>query len=182
MIYNTKRPAFRMKSPVNKPYCSQNYDNVNFELLKKLEPGLKEVLNLCPLKNTRKRILVKTRTETIRAGRCSCLPGWHLDAPLNPVHKRGYNIYHMFIIGPTTAFLNEARVIYNYNYDQRLSKFSIEDDAEEYNLVEGCWNTYGEHDWHRGIVVKDTTPRLLIRVTETNYIKENINYARSVSR
>lgn len=169
ITYNKNKPLFRMKSPYIKPYSSKDYDNILLDELYKREPGLRSVLNLAPKNTNFKRRLVKVRCNSIKANTTSCIPGWHLDAPLNPVHKHKRNIYHMFIIGPTTVFLDSA-ISLPYYGNQVYSKNHIPDNIKEYSLIEGCWNTYSELDWHRGVYVKEETPRLLIRITDTNYI------------
>jgi hypothetical protein len=135
-----------------------------------------QIVEQCPLKLQHKRILIDIKVQHLTPDITSCIPGWHLDGPGNPLHPSKPELHHLYIHeeGGETEFIAD--------------QFELElDDQMQHNEIVKMippnvgitktkamnFATFTRFDFHRGIKVKKSMTRLLVRLTETDIILPN---------
>jgi len=183
MIAGTKRVKFNSGGLVCTPVQIQNFQlplvNWKYASLKYVMgqdttcDTIREIVSQCPLQHKHKRVLIDVKVQRLTPSVTSCLPGWHLDGPGNPLHLSKSELHHLYIHdeGGETEFIDEE-----FELDVRpdMSQKEIVDlipntvkitTTKAKNFV-----TFTRFDFHRGINVKTPLTRLLVRLTETDLI------------
>lgn len=183
IIYNANLPVITKieKSIIKNIEIQNNYRLINIKNFFNLEKDNKQLIELiksCPLKNTRKNILVDIKVKDFKAGEYTCPnTNYHLDGKgiIKPRDQNKDNIYHICILeGPPTIFIKHP---FGYTFFNTVKQEQlIEDLGINYmiptTIPTQTWNTYGEFHWHKGRRILVDCVRIFIKVTESNYIKE----------
>lgn len=134
---------------------------------------IRQLVEQCPLQHNHKRILIDVKVQYLTPDVTSCIPGWHLDGPGNPLHPSKPELHHLYIHeeGGETEFISET------------FELSISDQMPHSEIVKMLpsnlsvtktkakhFATFTRYDFHRGINVKVPLKRLLVRLTETDTI------------
>jgi len=139
---------------------------------------VRQLISQCPIKNGHKRVLIDVKVQNLIQTKTSCIPGWHLDGPGNPLHKSKPEIHHLYIheVGGETEFIGEE---FELELRREMSHKDVVDmipkDLSVTKARAGYFTTFTRFDFHRGINVKSPMKRLLVRITETDTIIPNNN-------
>lgn len=183
MIVDTKRVKFN-RGLVHTPVELSNfqYPTVNWKYAsarwvlshaESTNDTLRDIILQCPIVGKHKRILLDVKVQDLEPSKTSCIAGWHLDGPENPLHDSEPEIHHLYIHeeGGETEFISNEL---NLDVDSTMSQKEIVDmipkDVNITKSVAGCFTTFTRYDFHRGINVKNPMRRLLVRLTETDVI------------
>lgn len=134
---------------------------------------LRDIIFQCPIVGNHKRILLDVKVQDLVPSKTSCIAGWHLDGPENPLHDSKPEIHHLYIHeegGETEFISDELDLEVNDSMLQKDIVSMIPDDVNITKSVAGCFTTFTRFDFHRGINVKKPMRRLLVRLTETDVI------------
>lgn len=137
---------------------------------------LRDIISQAPLIGNHKRILVDVKVQNLEPSQTSCIPGWHLDGPGNPLHPSSKERHHLYIHeeGGETEFIAEA---FYLNISQTMSMKEIVDMIPDglpvMKVKPRRFTSFTRFDFHRGINVAKPMKRLLVRLTETDVIKPN---------
>lgn len=134
---------------------------------------LRNIIMQCPIIGNHKRILIDVKVQDLVPSKTSCIPGWHLDGPENPLHDSKPEIHHLYIHeegGETEFIRDEFKLEVNGVMSQRDIVKMIPDDVRTTKATAGHFTTFTRFDFHRGINVKKPMRRLLVRLTETDVI------------
>jgi hypothetical protein len=134
---------------------------------------VRQIVEQCPLQLKHKRVLIDVKVQHLVPSKTSCIPGWHLDGPGNPLHPSKPELHHLYIHqeGGETEFIDGE------------FELDIDDTMTHHDIVQLVPNnvavtktkpkhfaTFTRFDFHRGINVSKPMTRLLIRLTETDTI------------
>lgn len=121
-----------------------------------------------------KRVLVDVKVQDLTPDITSCIPGWHLDGAFP---KPGVlpDRHHLFILnGPLTEFIDEPlNLEVSDPIDMPALIRQISQDVKVTTCAPDAITTFTSYDFHRGVVAKAPTRRLLVRLTETNTVLAN---------
>lgn len=137
---------------------------------------IKQIVEQCPLYNQHKRILIDIKVQHLVPELTSCIPGWHLDGPGNPLHPSKPELHHLYIHeeGGETEFIGEP---FDLEISNEMSHSDIvkliPEGLKVIKVKAGSFTTFTRFDFHRGINVKKPLKRLLVRLTETDTIQPN---------
>jgi hypothetical protein len=134
---------------------------------------LKDIILQCPIVGNHKRILIDVKVQDLVPEKTSCIPGWHLDGPENPLHDSKPEIHHLYIHeegGETEFISDEIELKIDNGMSQKEIVDMIPKNASITKSVAGCFTTFTRFDFHRGINVEKPMRRLLVRLTETDVI------------
>jgi len=134
---------------------------------------LRDIILQCPIEGNHKRILLDVKVQDLVPSKTSCIPGWHLDGPENPLHDSKPEIHHLYIHeegGETEFIKDEFDLKVNDKMTQKQIVGMIPDDVNVTKCSAGYFTTFTRFDFHRGINVKKPMRRLLVRLTETDVI------------
>jgi hypothetical protein len=134
---------------------------------------LRDIIFQCPVMNQHKRVLIDVKVQNLFPSKTSCIPGWHLDGPENPLHPSRPELHHLYIHekGGETEFIADSfELAIDSNMKQREIVKLIPENVSVTKSVAGCFATFTRFDFHRGINVKKPMKRLLVRLTETDLI------------
>jgi hypothetical protein len=134
---------------------------------------LRDIISQCPLMNQHKRVLIDVKVQNLIPSKTSCIPGWHLDGPENPLHPSRPELHHLYIHeqGGETEFIADSfKLDIDVDMKQREIVKLIPDNVSVTKTVAGHFTTFTRFDFHRGINVKKPMKRLLVRLTETDLI------------
>lgn len=140
-----------------------------------LPPFFQYVVSQAPLEHKHKRVLLDVKVQHLTPDRESCIPGWHLDGPPNPLHPSRPEKHHLFIMGGApTEFVGQSLVLWLPDKEDTHQKDLVSQIPEEV-AVEAigldAFYTFDRFDWHRGVIADHPLTRVLIRVTETDIIQ-----------
>jgi hypothetical protein len=135
-------------------------------------PYVRNIIESCPLRRTKKHIVVDVKTHYLKIGQIPALPHWHLDGYANPYTEEYDDINHLFVSGQfcLTDFL--ASPLEVHDYEMGISPTVLLVDCPVVSIPGNTIVTYDRHI-HRATPAKQEGHRLLVRVTETNRIKPN---------
>lgn len=122
---------------------------------------VKHIIETAPLTTggLYKRVLIDIKVQDLHPEICSCLPGWHLDGSMQEIER-----HHLCVLnGPQTEFINESLFLDRHHL--------IPEDVEITTAREGFITTFTTLDFHRGVYATKPTRRILVRLTETNFIQ-----------
>jgi hypothetical protein len=137
---------------------------------------LRDIIQQCPIVGNHKRILLDVKVQHLVPSKTSCIPGWHLDGPGNPLHPSLPEVHHLYIHeeGGETEFIDEQ---FDLEIDDTMQQRDIvrliPDDLKVTKARAGFFTTFTRYDFHRGINVVKPMKRLLVRLTETDVILPN---------
>lgn len=137
---------------------------------------VRQIVAQCPLRNDHKRVLIDIKVQHLTPSKTSCIPGWHLDGPGNPLHPSKPEIHHLYIHqeGGETEFIGKP---FELHIDETMKHKTVVDMIPKKVPVTKTkpkhFATFTRFDFHRGINVKHPMIRLLIRLTETDTIIPN---------
>ena len=109
------------------------------------------LLNCAPIRGGRKYVTVDVKVQHLDIGETTCKPGWHCDTPTDP-----RAVHSLFIIGDNRTEFNGPVAVQTLPYD--------------------CFAQYGNDDEHRGPEVLVSETRFLLRVTESDVVRGQINF------
>lgn len=182
IIYNADLPSITKikKSLLKNVEIKNNYRLItikDFLTLEKDNQALIKLIKSCPLKNTRKNILIDIKIQDFKVGEYTC-PNtkYHLDGKgyIKPRDVCNDNIYHICILeGPPTLFIKHP---FGYTFSNKVQQEKLIKDLGINYMVHTtipieAWNTYGEFHWHKGRKIFVDCKRVFIKITESNYIK-----------
>jgi len=177
MIFNKRDPIVTAILDVDfdRFYTPKQYRLARLEQVFSEAPFELQILLMgAPLIGTYKRVLVDIKVQTLNTETYSCIKGWHLDGKLT-TNNPDKNTYHICTFGGApTEFLGCPLILPNEPNQKKLKRF-IPDNIPVYKLPQYVWNTYGEHDWHRGTNSETPLVRTFIRLCETNYLRPQRN-------
>ena len=145
-----------------------NYANV----MNSVPAGIRDIIRQAPVQGNHENVLVDVKVQHLRPEAFSCIPGWHLDGPAQPLHPSLPEVHHLFIGGGApTEFIDEEVALdcYETTHQKDLAKH-IPEEVKVKAVSLGSFHTFTRFDWHRGVKPEIPLIRLLIRVTETNVI------------
>jgi hypothetical protein len=134
---------------------------------------LRNIIFQCPIMNTHKRILIDVKVQHLTPLLTSCIPGWHLDGPGNPLHPSKPEVHHLYIHeeGGETEFIEDE---FELEIDENIPHSDIvkmvPDNLSITKAKAEHFTTFTRFDFHRGINVSRPMKRLLVRLTETDII------------
>jgi hypothetical protein len=134
---------------------------------------LRYIISQCPIRKQHKRVLIDVKVQNLVPSKTSCIPGWHLDGPENPLHPSRPEVHHLYIHekGGETEFIADS---FELGIDGGMKQHEIvkmiPENVSVTKSVAGCFTSFTRFDFHRGINVKKPMKRLLIRLTETDLI------------
>ena len=175
--FNTEAPAYAgVTIPPRIEFAKHDwkYADIDF-VFPGLPQSLQKIVQQVPLKGGYKRTLIDIKVQDLVPDITSCIPGWHLDGPENPLHDGTPETHHLFIHGGgPTEFIAQALMLrVTPEMTQRDLVSQIPKDVAVEPIPENGFNTFTRYDFHRGVNVKKPIQRLLIRVTETDIIRAN---------
>jgi len=132
---------------------------------------VRRIISAAPVSRAFKRILIDVKVQNLTPEVTSCLPGWHLDGAF-PEPGVYPDRHHLIVLnGPLTEFIDEPLDLY---IDDPLNMPSlirqIPSDVKVTTCAPNAITTFTSYDFHRGVVAKKPTRRLLVRLTETNTV------------
>ena len=183
MIVDTERVKFN-RGLVHTPVELSNfqYPTVNWKYAsaqwvlahaESTNDTLRNIIMQCPIVGEHKRILLDVKVQDLVPSKTSCIAGWHLDGPENPLHNSKPEIHHLYIHeegGETEFIADEFELEINSKMCQGDIVKMISEDVKITKTVAGSFTTFTRFDFHRGINVKKPMRRLLVRLTETDVI------------
>ncbi len=177
IAFNSEAPAYAgVTLPPKIEYSKYDwkYADIDF-VFPGLPQSLQSIVEQVPLRGGYKRTLIDIKVQDLVPDRTSCIPGWHLDGPENPLHDSKPEQHHLFIHGGgPTEFVDQTLLLrVKHDMTQRDLAVQIPDEVSVKAILEDGFNSFTRFDWHRGINVDVPTRRLLIRVTETDTIRAN---------
>jgi len=134
---------------------------------------VRQIVSQCPLQNKHKRVLIDIKVQHLTPDVTSCIPGWHIDGPGNPLHQSKPEVHHLYIHeeGGETEFIADS---FELDIDEEMSHDQIVKliprNVKITKTKAGQFATFTRFDFHRGINVQKPMTRLLIRLTETDTI------------
>lgn len=140
---------------------------------------VRAVLDAVALRGLHRWVVVDVKVTAIEPGRYPCIPGWHCDSVLDPLHPSRPEVHHLLVTG--TASLTEfvaAPVELEIGPAPSARAFlaglgrQLAAQEPPVRAVPSCRLVeYGRFDLHRGArgVARET--RVLVRVTETDVIQ-----------
>ena len=185
IAFNSTAPANAgVVLPDSIEYCKHDwkYADAGF-VYEGLPKSLQQIVDQAPLVGGYKRTLIDMKVQDLVPTTTSCIAGWHLDGPSNPMHDSRGETHHLFIHGGgATEFVDQSLMIrVTPDMNQRDLVAQIPEDVAVMAIPEDSFNTFTRWDFHRGINVDKPTRRLLIRLTETDIVlPRNKPYTRSV--
>jgi hypothetical protein len=143
---------------------------------------VRSILDQAPIQGKHKHVLVDVKVQHLTPEKHSCIPGWHLDGPENPLHNSLPDVHHLFVIGGgSTEFIDEPVTLYvEKEHKQKEIVAKIPDTVKVREIEQECFNTFTRFDFHRGILAKKSLTRLLIRVSETDVIRPSFQPAKNL--
>ena len=132
-----------------------------------------QIISQCPLRGQHKRVLIDIKVQHLTPDVTSCIPGWHIDGPGNPLHPSKPEVHHLYIHeeGGETEFIAEP---FELEIDEEMSHAQIVKlipSNIKITKTKACqFATFTRFDFHRGINVQKPMTRLLVRLTETDTI------------
>lgn len=156
------------------PTVNWKYADIEFVLEQtSTNETLRSIISQCPLVGKYKRILIDVKVQNLVPDRTSCIPGWHLDGPGNPLHPSNPELHHLYIheTGGETEFIAEefSLAITPDMSPQEISSM-IPSGLRITKAKSGHFTTFTRFDFHRGINVSKSMKRLLVRLTESDTI------------
>lgn len=137
---------------------------------------LRQIVEQCPLNHQHKRVLIDVKVQHLTPDVTSCIPGWHLDGPGNPLHSSRPELHHLYIHeeGGETEFIADP---FELEIDERMHHNDIvkmiPTNVRVTTTKAKNFATFTRYDFHRGINVLKPLKRLLVRLTETDVILPN---------
>jgi hypothetical protein len=139
---------------------------------------VRAVLDAVPLRGAHRWVVVDVKVTDLVPGRLPCVPGWHVDAVLDPFHATRPEVHHLLVTG--TGCLTEF-VAAPVELDVRPAtcpKAFLADVNRQLALLDppvravpsNTLVEYGRLDLHRGARAVARETRVLVRVTETDLI------------
>lgn len=135
---------------------------------------VRQVLSKMPLQNKHKYITVFVKPMQTKIGSPTCIPGWHIDAVSTPLKARTnhHEIHHIWCgySNDTTEFIDTPLLI-DITDDDTLQTMKNKIEKYKYNILKIPKNTivtYSRLNLHRAAICKESSDRLLIRVSETD--------------
>jgi len=139
-----------------------------------LPPFFQYVVSQAPIEHKHKRVLIDVKVQHLTPEKESCLPGWHLDGPPNPLHAALPEKHHLLIMGGApTEFVGQKLVLSVPDVDthQKDLLAQIPEDVSIEPIGLDAFYSFTRFDWHRGVFAEQPLTRVLIRVTETDVIQ-----------
>ncbi len=176
--YNSPpRKLFEVDIPEGFDFLLERQPNFKYaELdfaLKYSQPYVQSLIQSIPYENTRKHIVLDIKKIYLQKGQLPCLPGWHTDCTLNPLHETRPEAHYILIsgCGSKTKFLNQSLEI-----ELQEDMFKSINDAmtKEVNVLEIEEDTFYSYDRfsiHAPSPAEYEGLRFIIRLTETDLIK-----------
>lgn len=187
VAFNSEAPAHAgVTLPHHIHFHEEDWKYADIEyLFPRLPRTLQQVVEQAPLKGGYKRTLLDIKVQLLMPERTSCIPGWHLDGPENPLHDSQPEAHHLFVRGGgPTEFIDQALML-RVQPDMRQREL-VEQIPEEVSVKAiglDAFYSFTRFDFHRGVNVSKPLTRLLIRVTETDTIlARNKPFTRAVGR
>lgn len=132
---------------------------------------VRKIIDAAPIRGHFKRVLVDVKVQDLSPEICSCIPGWHIDGAF-PSPDEEPDTHHLFVMnGPLTEFIADpvtCDVACPINMQDILRQ--IPSDVSITTCAANAITTFTSYDFHRGVVAKSPTRRLLVRITETNTV------------
>lgn len=139
-----------------------------------LPPFFQYVVSQAPIEHKHKRVLIDVKVQHLTPDRESCLPGWHLDGPPNPLHPALPEKHHLLIMGGAPTEFVAQKLILSVPDEKTHQKEllpQIPEDVSVEPIGLDAFYTFTRFDWHRGVFAEQPLTRILIRVTETDVIQ-----------
>jgi hypothetical protein len=158
------------------PTVNWKYADLDFVLNhESTKKALRSIISQCPLQRKHKRILIDVKVQNLVPEKTSCIPGWHLDGPENPLHNSKPEIHHLYIreTGGETEFINQKLSFEHVHSETKQSELvkQIPHNVSITKARAGYFTTFSRFNFHRGIHVKNPMKRILVRLTETDTIR-----------
>lgn len=135
-----------------------------------------QIVEQCPLKRQHRRVLIDVKVQYLTPDVTSCIPGWHIDGPGNPLHPSKPELHHLYIHeeGGETEFIADP---FELEIDSQMHHNEIvkmiPSNVRITKTKARNFATFTRYDFHRGINVSKPLKRLLVRLTETDTILPN---------
>lgn len=131
------------------------------------------ILDLMPIRNDRRYVLVDVKVHALKAGDYPALTHWHIDATSNPYAKGQEEHNHLFVSGEycCTEFLKN-RIDVDIPTEGPIKFNSLLKNCESAQIKGNTIYTYGRVPHRATKCIKDFT-RLLVRVTETDIMQSS---------
>jgi hypothetical protein len=67
-------------------------------------------------------VLIDVKVQDLIPSKTSCIPGWHLDGPENPLHQSRPEVHHLYVheTGGETEFIGDEFVL-DIDHDTKQS-------------------------------------------------------------
>jgi len=174
LAFNSEAPAYAgVILPEHIHFHKEDWKYADIEyLFPRLPSTLQHVVEQAPLKGGYKRTLLDIKVQLLVPEKTSCIPGWHLDGPENPLHDSQPEVHHLFVRGggPTEFIDQELTLQVQPDMNQRELVAQIPDEVSIKPIGLNAFHSFTRFDFHRGVNVAKPLTRLLIRVTETDTI------------
>lgn len=143
---------------------------------------VRKIIDKAPITGGFKRVLIDVKVQDLTPDFHSCIPGWHIDGAFPRPYDEP-DIHHLCVLnGPLTEFIAEPVTLrVSYPVDMADILPQIPADVRVTTCAPNAITTFTSFDFHRGVIAKAPTRRLLVRLTETNTITA-YNRPRSPSR
>lgn len=172
--FNSKLPHITPVTVSGKEMPDTNYKYAGFDYVyRNTNDFVRSILDQAPIYGDHRYVLVDVKVQHLTPEKHSCIPGWHLDGPENPLHDSQPEIHHLFVTGGgSTEFIAEPVMLeVDPNDKQKDIVARIPDNVAIIEAEQNAFNTFTRFDFHRGILAKELLTRLLIRVTESDVIR-----------
>ncbi|MGV1754757.1 hypothetical protein [Agrobacterium sp. CG674] len=141
---------------------------------------VRKIIDATPISAEFRRVLIDVKVQDLTPDIYSCIPGWHIDGKF-PCPGVEPDRHHLFVMnGPLTEFIAEpvdidVRYVAKGNKGAVLPDMAailrqIPSDVKVATCAENAITTFTSYDFHRGVMAKEPTRRLLVRLTETNTV------------
>jgi hypothetical protein len=182
MIFNATKPTitpldFLPEVGDDWPVDDWKYADMEF-VYPRTTDLVRYVVDAAPLTGRFKRILIDVKVQDLTPDITSCIPGWHIDGAF-PEDGVADDTHHLFVMnGPLTEFIDEPVEMHSLSRESIKLNFAllaagIRKDVKVATCAPNAITTFTSRDFHRGVVAREPTRRLLIRLTETNTVLTN---------
>ncbi len=137
-------------------------------------PYVRQILRCVPNQRTYEHRLVDVKIQNLKAGQLPCLPDWHLDCTLDPLHETVPETHHLFIWGAdcqTQFVMSDLELsFWNLDFKEAYNQAVLKQNPKIWLMPELKLIKYHRHNLHAPSPAGKTGTRILVRVTETNLV------------